>query len=62
MDPLDTDFDFFDSNENDFYDTNLLPYDESNDIGKTLYASQTIGRSHRFYLTAGERKEGKWNF
>lgn len=30
----------------------------NNNILETTYASQSVGKSHRFYFTAGERQNG----
>lgn len=56
IDRRESDSDFIDSN--DFYSYNVLEHGETNDVGETLYASQSLGKSNRFYFMAGERKEG----
>lgn len=59
MDRFESDSDFFDSNDEiDFYSNNILEYGETNDVGEILYASQSLGKSKRFYFIAGERKDG----
>lgn len=37
-------------------DFNLV--DRVSNLLETVYASQSFGKSHRFYFTQGERKEG----
>lgn len=29
-------------------------------VSETMYMSQKVGKSHRFFLTVGERKEGNY--
>lgn len=59
MDRVATDSDFFDSNDEiDFYSNNILEHGETNDVDEILYASQSLGKSKRFYFIAGERKDG----
>lgn len=47
------------NSENDFYDANLSPDDLTHSIGRSLYVSEAVGKSHRFYFVAGERIDGK---
>lgn len=49
----------------DFLDNNDLSYENleptaNNNILETMYAKQMVGKSHRFFFTTGERKDGKY--
>lgn len=48
-----------DSEGNDMSIENLIVANGVSNILETVYASQSIGKSHRFYFTQGERKDGK---
>lgn len=48
-----------DSTENDMSIDNLMSANGETNILESVYAMQSIGKSHRFYFTQGERKEGK---
>lgn len=37
----------------------LYSFDGVSNILETVYVSQSFGKSHRFYFTQGERKDGK---
>lgn len=51
-----------DSSENDMSIDNLNSIDGGvSNILETMYAIQSFGKSHRFYFTQGERKDGKLN-
>lgn len=48
-----------DSMENDMSIDDLYSFDGVSNILETVYVSQSYGKSHRFYFTQGERKDGK---
>lgn len=51
---------FVDENAIDFETGDLLLQGgESDHILETIYASQPVGKSHRFYYTAGKREASK---
>lgn len=61
---LDTFYDdnSIDSTANDMSIVNLNPANGESNILESVYAIQSIGKSHRFYFTQGERKEGNQTF
>lgn len=61
---IESDFDFLDSSENSFnaVDDVAKNIQKPSDTTVTMYAGQSIGKSHRYYFIAGERKDGKRDF
>lgn len=49
---------FIDSIGNDMTMDDSYSIDGLSNILETVYVSQSFGKSHRFYFTQGERKEG----
>lgn len=43
---------------NDMSIDNVYSVDGMSNILETMYVRQSLGKSHRFYFTQGERKEG----
>lgn len=41
---------------------NFYPVKIPSNILETVYVHQSLGKSHRFYFTRGERKDGNQNF
>lgn len=47
------------SDENDISMIVVNPYNQRENVLETMYTSESFGKGHRFYFTAGERKDGK---
>lgn len=57
LDPYNNNNPFF-SMEDDVSMNDVYTVDGVSNILETVYVSQSLGKSHRFYFTQGERKEG----
>lgn len=56
-----SDRDFNDFADNDISMDDLNTKGSSHDVLETVYLDQKVGKSHRFFFTVGERKDGKCN-
>lgn len=46
--------------DNESFEINDLSFTQGSNVLETIYASQTVGKSHRYHFIAGNRKTGRY--